>query len=94
MRDPHRLVGEAGDDFELAAHRLDVAAQGAQIHVGAAFELRDRRLLDVQLLRHLDLGTLAGFANLAKRRLLGDQFRRPLSDGRSVLFGELRHEII
>ena len=26
--DPHGLIGEAGNDFELAAHRFDEAAQG------------------------------------------------------------------
>ena len=36
--DPHGLVGETGDDFELPAHRFDVIPQGAQIHIGAAFE--------------------------------------------------------
>ncbi len=74
LGDAHALVGEVGHDFEGSAHGLDVAAEGAEVHVGAALELRDGRLLDIQLLRDRFLRPRAGLSDLAERGFLGDEF--------------------
>lgn len=50
-----RLVGKAGDDFQLAPHRLHKAAQRGQVHVRAQLQLGDRGLTDMQVRRKLVL---------------------------------------
>nr|WP_295006066.1 hypothetical protein [uncultured Dechloromonas sp.] len=46
--DFNALVGKADDQFEFSAERGEVAAQGAQLHVGLAFELGHLRLGNTQ----------------------------------------------
>src|SRR5260221_13725367 len=41
-------VRKARNDLQLPAHRLDMAAQRRDVHIGAPLELRDRGLLYVQ----------------------------------------------
>src|SRR5271157_6231462 len=52
LHDPHRLVRETSDDFQLASHRLDITSQSAEIRIGMALQLGDRSLFDVQLDRN------------------------------------------
>src|SRR5262249_24556344 len=66
----HRLVWKPGRDLECAAECLDVAAQVADVDVGALFQLGDGRLLDLEDARKRDLRALARLAQLGRRHLL------------------------
>src|SRR5208282_3209500 len=46
--DTHVAIGKARGDLQLAAHRLDEAAERAHIHIRALLDLGDGGLLDVQ----------------------------------------------
>lgn len=37
IADLHRTIREASNNFQLPPHRLDMAAQGGNVHVGALF---------------------------------------------------------
>ena len=51
ISDLHRTVRKTRDDLQFFAHRLDVAAQRRDIHVGASLQLGDRWVLNVQRFR-------------------------------------------
>jgi hypothetical protein len=67
VADLHVTVGEARDHLKLAAHRLDVAAQGGDVHVRASFNLRDGGLLNVEHFRQHLLRQATSLAQLAQR---------------------------
>src|ERR1019366_9192309 len=48
LLDLYLAVRKHGLDLQLRSHRLQVAAQGADVHIGALLHPRNRRLLDVQ----------------------------------------------
>ena len=75
--DTHGPIWDTSDDFQLSAHRLDVASERAQVHIGAAFKLGYGCLLDVQLLCHRYLRLLTCFTQLTQRRFLGDRSDPP-----------------
>jgi len=60
LSDPYRSFIKAGNDVELAAHRLDVGTKRTYIHIRAAFKLRNRRLVDLERLGQLRLRCLPG----------------------------------
>src|SRR2546425_32217 len=67
LRDPHRAVGESGDNLQLAAHRLDESPQRAHVHVRPVLDLRDLWLRCTELLRELLLRKLPSTTQLVER---------------------------
>ena len=61
--DVDRPIWEVRAQDKIAAQRLDVLAQGAQINVGPAFKFRDRPLIDLQLWCDCGLGEVTGAAH-------------------------------
>jgi hypothetical protein len=59
-------IREGRNEFQLAAKRLDVLAESADVHVFATLELRHGRLLHVHRLGYIDLGGLARLAQLVQ----------------------------
>src|SRR6185437_9314522 len=74
----HVAVRELGNDFQLAAHRLDEAAQRADVHVGALLQLCDRRLLDMKDLAECGLRQRPGLAELREVHVRAQFFGDPL----------------
>jgi hypothetical protein len=59
LSDPNRVAaGEAGGDFQLAADRLDVSAEGGEVDIVFVLDAGDVRLGDVERLGDLPLGEL------------------------------------
>jgi hypothetical protein len=91
-------IGKRRNDFQLAAHRTDIVAQRADVHVGAPLHLGDGGLVDIQCLGQTLLAQLLSFAQLMQRhflQMLLDQllrFSTRLRRHASLKFSELlRH---
>lgn len=67
----HATIVEDADEFEPAAHRLQVAGQGRDVEVGLTLDARDLRLRHIEGGRQLLLRIGAGAAQRGERRLVG-----------------------
>ena len=68
------MVGEAGDDFELGAHRTKRFRKCAEEHISALFDFGDLRLVDAHLRGELLLRKLARLAERREVDLMAEIF--------------------
>jgi hypothetical protein len=76
-----RTAGQLYDQLQFPADSLNVASQRREIHVGLFFDLRHRRLLNIQRLGDLKLGFSGDLPKLPRAFsfLLEFQWPGPLS---------------
>src|SRR5713101_6160751 len=69
------VIGESRNDLQFAAHRLDEAAECADIHIRPLLDLGDRSLSDLERLPNLLLRQLQGAAHLCEIHFLAKTLR-------------------